>query len=117
MDGSNSAVGNFDKDKFAQAVKRKSTEKYILRLYVVNMSNKSIQAIRNIKQICDENLPGRYQLDVVDICQQPALAREGQIIATPTLIKESPKPLRRLVGNMSNTKRVLSGLDLCPTAD
>jgi circadian clock protein KaiB len=112
MDGSNSSSGKFDEDRFAQVLERKSKEKYILRLYVVNMSSKSIQAIRNIKRICDENLEDRYQLDVVDILQQPALARESQIIATPTLIKESPLPLRRLVGNMSNTRQVLFGLGL-----
>ncbi len=117
MDVLSSSIGNFDKDKFAKVLERKSTEKYILRLYVVNMSYKSIEAIKNIKQICDENLAGRYQLDVVDIRQQPDLAREGQIVATPTLVKESPLPFRRIIGNMSNTKRVLIALDLCPMAN
>ncbi len=87
-------------------------ENYVLHLYVNNMSLKSVQAIENITQVCEENLQGHYQLDVIDICEQPILARESQIIATPTLIKESPLPLRRLVGNMSNTERVLIGLGI-----
>ncbi len=87
-------------------------ENYVLHLYIKDLSFKSVQAIENIKHICEENLQGHYQLDVVDISQQPILARERQIIAIPTLIKESPMPLRRLVGDMSNTKRVLIGLGL-----
>lgn len=117
MDESNRPAGSLNKDELAEVLERKSIEEYVLCLYIANLGDKSIEAIKNIKKICDENLEGRYRLDVVDIHQQPALAREIQIIATPTLIKESPKPLRRLVGNMSNTKRVLTGLDLCPTVD
>jgi len=95
-----------------KVLKSRRMENYVLHLYVKDMSLKSVQAIENIKQVCEENLQGHYQLDVIDICEQPILAREGQIIATPTLIKKSPLPLRRLVGNMSNTERVLIGLGL-----
>ncbi len=77
------------------------------------MNFKSVQAIKNIKEICEENMPGRYELDIIDIKKRPALAREKQIVAAPTLIKESPLPLKRLVGNMSDTERVLTGLGLC----
>lgn len=113
----NRSAGSIDKDELAEVLERKSIEEYVLCLYIANLGDKSIEAIKNIKKICDENLEGRYRLEVVDIRQQPAIARESQIIATPTLIKESPLPLRRLVGNMSNTQRVLTGLDLCPIAD
>jgi len=65
------------------------------------MNSKSLQAVENIKRICEEYLPGRYQLDVIDIYQQPILARDGQIVAAPTLIKELPLPLRKLIGSMS----------------
>jgi circadian clock protein KaiB len=114
MDKLNSSADKYDEENLEKALESRNKEKYILRLYVVDMSLKSIQAIKNIKCICEENLQDRYQLNIIDICQQPALARENQIIAAPTLIKESPLPLRRIIGNMSNTKRVLMGLDLFP---
>lgn len=85
---------------------------YVLRLYVTGSTARSTQAIMNIKQICEERLRDRYTLEVIDIYQQPELAREAQIIAAPTLIKELPLPLRRLIGNLSNTERVLAGLNL-----
>lgn len=85
---------------------------YILRLYVAGKSPKSVAAITNIKQICEENLQGRYELEVIDLYQQPQLAQEEQIIAVPTLIRKLPPPLRRIIGDMSNTERVLVGLDI-----
>jgi circadian clock protein KaiB len=85
---------------------------YVLRLYVAGQTPKSISAITNIKKICEENLKGRYVLDVIDLYQQPQLAKGEQIIAIPTLIKKLPPPLRRIIGDMSNTERVLVGLDL-----
>ena len=92
---------------------RKATENlYVLRLYVAGQTPKSIAAITNIKIICEENLKGRYTLDVIDLYQQPQLAEGDQIIAVPTLIKKLPLPQRRLIGDMSNTERVLVGLDL-----
>jgi circadian clock protein KaiB len=87
-------------------------ERYVLRLYVTGMTPRSCQAIRNLQTICDERLAGRYDLDVIDIYQQPVLTRGEQIIAAPTLIKKLPLPMRRLVGDMSNRERVLLGLDL-----
>ena len=86
--------------------------RYVLRLYVSGQTLKSVDAIRNIKKICEENLKGRYVLDVIDLYQQPQLAQGEQIIAVPTLIKKLPPPLRRIIGDMSNTERVLVGLDL-----
>ena len=86
--------------------------KYVLRLYVSGSTLKSALAVENIKQICEQHLKNRYDLKVIDIYQQPNLAREEQIVAVPTLIKRLPQPLRRLVGDMSNLKKVLFGLDL-----
>jgi circadian clock protein KaiB len=85
---------------------------YILKLYVAGLSPKSATAIANIKKICEENLQGRYQLDVIDLYQQPQLAAGEQIIAIPTLIRKLPPPLRRIIGDLSNTERVLVGLDI-----
>ena len=87
-------------------------EKYLLRLYVTGMTPRSTQAIARIKAICEEHLLGRYELEVIDIYQQPELAKGEQIIATPTLIKKLPLPLRRMVGDLSNKERVLLGLDV-----
>lgn len=89
-----------------------AANRYILRLYVAGHTLKSLTAITNIKRICEENLQGRYVLDVIDLYQQPQLAQGEQIIAVPTLIKKLPPPLRRIIGDMSNTERVLVGLDL-----
>jgi circadian clock protein KaiB len=88
------------------------SNRYILRLYVAGTSPKSANAITNIKRICEENLQGRYELKVIDLYQQPQLAQDEQIIAVPTLIRKLPNPLRRIIGDMSNTERVLVGLDL-----
>ena len=87
-------------------------EKYLLRLYVSGMTPRSTAAIARLKAICEENLGGRYDLEVIDIYQQPDLARGEQIIATPTLLKKLPAPLRRLVGDLSDKERVLLGLDI-----
>ena len=89
-------------------------QRYVLRLYVTGMTPRSCQAIRNLQTICDERLAGGYDLEVIDIYQQPALTRGEQIIAAPTLIKQLPLPMRRLVGDMSDRERVLLGLDLVP---
>jgi circadian clock protein KaiB len=85
---------------------------YVLRLYVAGQTPNSIRAITNIRKICEENLQGRYDLKVIDLYQQPQLAQGEQIIAVPTLIKELPLPLRRVIGDMSNSDLVLAGLDL-----
>ncbi|MBE3064539.1 MAG: circadian clock KaiB family protein [Spirochaetes bacterium] len=86
--------------------------KYVLRLYVSGSTLKSALAVENIKRICEQYLKNRYNLKVIDIYQQPNLARDEQIVAVPTLIKRSPPPLRRFIGDLSNLKRVLFGLDL-----
>lgn len=88
------------------------SSRYILRLYVAGQSPKSVSAIKNIKKICTENLQGQYELEVIDLYQQPHLAQGEQIIALPMLIKKLPEPLRRIIGDMSNTERVLVGLDI-----
>jgi circadian clock protein KaiB len=85
---------------------------YVLKLYIAGQSPKSVNAIANIKKICEEYLQGQYELDVIDLYQQPQLALGEQIIAVPTLVRELPSPLRRIIGDMSNTERVLVGLDL-----
>lgn len=89
-----------------------SHECYLLRLYVTGLTPKSVQAIANIKRICTEHLEGRYTLEVIDLYQQPERAREAQIIAAPTLVKELPSPLRRIIGDLADQERVLVGLDL-----
>lgn len=85
---------------------------YLLRLYVAGATPRSVTAIANIKAICEESLHGRYRLDVIDIYQQPSMAKEEQILATPTLIRSLPAPIRRIVGDLSLKERVLVGLDL-----
>lgn len=97
---------------FTYAVKRLKNEKYLLRLYVTGSTPQSVQAITNIKRICEEHLKGRYDLEVIDLYQHPNLASGEQIIAAPTLIKKLPLPLRRVIGDMSSTEKVLFGLDL-----
>jgi circadian clock protein KaiB len=87
-------------------------DRYLLRLYVTGMTSRSERAVRNLQGICDEHLKGKYDLEVIDIYQQPVLAKGEQIIAAPTLIKKLPLPMRRIIGDMSNRERVLVGLDL-----
>ena len=91
---------------------KKKEEKYILRLYVSGLTPKSINSIQIIRKICDEQLKDRCDLQVIDIYKQPVLAKGEQIIATPTLIKKLPPPLRKFIGDLTNTERILVGLDL-----
>lgn len=91
---------------------REPSERYVLRLYVTGMTPRSTRAVENVRTICEEHLKGRYDLEVIDIYQQPTLAKGEQIIAAPTLIKKLPLPLRRVIGDLSSTERVLIGLDL-----
>ncbi len=86
--------------------------RYVLRLYVTGTTPASRRAIGHVREICEEHLKGRYDLEVIDIYQLPSLARDEQIIAAPTLVKVLPLPLRRLIGDLSSTKRVLFGMDL-----
>jgi circadian clock protein KaiB len=86
--------------------------KYVLRLYVNGSTLKSTLAAKNIKQVCKQHLNGGYDLEIIDICKQANLARDEQIVAVPTLIKRLPRPLRRLIGDLSDQNKVLFGLDL-----
>jgi circadian clock protein KaiB len=89
-------------------------ETYILRLYVAGQTPKSMTAFANLKKICEEYLEGRYQIQVVDLLKDPQLASGDQILAIPTLVRRLPKPIRKIIGDLSNTERVLIGLDLVP---
>jgi circadian clock protein KaiB len=86
--------------------------KYILRLYVTGSSTRSLRAVHNLKKLCDEYLADDYDLRVIDIYKNPDAAREEQIIAAPTLVKHLPRPLRRFIGDLSNTQKLLIGLDI-----
>lgn len=86
--------------------------RYVLRLYVAGLTPRSAAAIESVKRVCEEHLKNRYDLEIVDVYQEPTLARGEQIIAAPTLIKKLPLPLRRLIGDMADQKKVLVGLDL-----
>ena len=99
-------------DDLPATARQPPSERYVLRLYVTGMTPRSTRAVENVRTICEEHLHGRYDLEVIDLYQHPSLAREEQIIAAPTLVKKLPAPLRRLVGNLSQEDRVLSGLDL-----
>jgi circadian clock protein KaiB len=94
-----------------------SKETYLLRLYVSGATSRSLQAIQNIKAICGDHLKGRYELEVIDVYQQPELLKNDQIIAVPTLIKQRPQPLRKFIGDMSDQGRILVGLGLVPNKD
>lgn len=85
---------------------------FVLKLYVTGTTPRSMAAIQNLRRLCEEHLQGRYDLEVIDIYQQPVLARGEQIIAAPTLIKKLPFPLRKVVGDLSNAERVLMGIDV-----
>ena len=89
-------------------------EFYQLRLYVAGQTRKSLQAIANLKQICEDNLTGRYSIEVVDLVQHPHLARGDQILAIPTLVRKLPQPIRKIIGDLSHSERVLVGLDVGP---
>ena len=89
-------------------------QKYVLRLYVTGLTPRSLAAIENVKAICEEHLAGRYELEIIDIYQHPEQAADANLIVAPTLIKELPAPLRRFVGDLSETEKILVGLDLRP---
>jgi circadian clock protein KaiB len=89
-------------------------KEYKLRLYVAGQTPKSLQAFANLKKICEEHLQGRYHIEVVDLLENPQLAKGDQILAIPTLVRKLPPPLRKIIGDLSDTERVLVGLDLVP---
>jgi circadian clock protein KaiB len=89
-------------------------EKWNLRLYTAGQSPKSLAALANLKKVCEEHLAGRYSIEVVDLMKNPRLAKDDQIVAIPTLVRKLPEPLRRLVGDLSDTERTLVGLQIRP---
>lgn len=111
IDGAALGPGNL-RAIFAEAAQTPVAARYVLRLYVTGMTSRSVRAVKNLQAICDEYLKDRYDLEVIDIYQQPGLTRGEQIIAAPTLVKKLPLPMRRIIGDLSNRDRVLLGLDL-----
>jgi circadian clock protein KaiB len=89
---------------------------WVLRLYVAGQTPKSVTAFANLKKICAEHLQDKYRIELIDLLEQPQLARGDQILAIPTLVRNLPTPMRKIIGDLSNTERVLVGLDLRPTA-
>ncbi|MCF8081646.1 MAG: circadian clock KaiB family protein [Deltaproteobacteria bacterium] len=100
------------RDAFEKAVQDQTSETYVLRLFITGTTPKSMRAIANIKDICEEHLKARYKLEIIDLYQYPKLAKGEQIVAVPTLVKQLPKPIRKLVGELSDKEKVLFGLDL-----
>jgi len=97
----------------AKVLKKESAEdKWNMRLYVAGQTPKSLAAFSNLKQLCDQHLTGRYQIEVVDLLKQPQLAQNDQIVALPTLVRKLPEPIKRVIGDLSNLERVMIGLDL-----
>ena len=88
-----------------------------LRLYVAGQTAKSMVAFSNLKKICDEHLQGQYRIEVIDLLENPALAKGDQIFAIPTLVRKLPEPIKKIIGDLSNKERVLVGLNLIPMAD
>jgi circadian clock protein KaiB len=89
-------------------------EYFILKLYVAGQTAKALAAFTNLKTICEDQLKGRYEIEVIDLLENPKLAREDQIVALPTLVRKLPPPLRKIIGDLSDTERVLVGLNLLP---
>jgi circadian clock protein KaiB len=92
-----------------------SLSTYLLKLYVTGSSPRAETAVANLRRICEEELRGRYELQVIDVLKEPQLAEDEKILATPTLIKQLPPPLRRVIGDLSDTGKVLLGLEVHPT--
>jgi len=98
--------------KTAKLSEAPQDEQWVLRLYVAGQTPKSLTAFANLKKICDEHLRNKYRIDVIDLLENPQLARGDQILAVPTLVKNLPEPMRKIIGDLSNTEKVLVGLDL-----
>jgi circadian clock protein KaiB len=99
-------------EKTKNSQPRSSKKALELRLYVAGQTPKSVAAFANLKKICDEHLPGQYEIEVIDLLKQPQLAAGDQILAIPTLVRKLPEPMKKIIGDLSNTERVLVGLDL-----
>ncbi|HMB44461.1 MAG TPA: circadian clock protein KaiB [Candidatus Methanoperedens sp.] len=93
------------------------SDMYVLRLYVAGQTPKSMTAFANLKKLCEEHLSGKYKIEVIDLLKNPQLARGDQILAIPTLVRKLPQPLKKIIGDLSNTERVLVGLDIRPLKD
>ena len=103
---------HFSTDDFEKSANKAEGEKFTLRLYVTGSTPQSIRAINNIQKICEENLHGNYNLEIINLYENPELAKSEQIIAAPTLVKQLPLPLRRIIGDLSDLDKVLVGLGL-----
>ena len=101
-------------EEFEEALVKGKSEEYILRLYIAGNNARSLAAVENVKKICEEHLKGRYQLEIVDIYQNGTRNQDDLILAAPTLIRQLPLPLRRIIGDMTMKEKVLVGLDLLP---
>lgn len=102
------------KPTLRKKAEQKSLESWIMRLYVAGQSTRSIAAIANLRRICDEHMPGRCTIEVIDLMRNPELAKADQIVAIPTLVRKLPEPARRIIGDLSVTEKVLLSLDLAP---
>jgi circadian clock protein KaiB len=98
----------------ANSETKNEAEHWDLRLYVAGQTERSVRAFDNLKKLCEQHLKGKYHIEVVDLLRDPKLARGDQIVALPTLVRKLPHPVRKIIGDLSNTKRVLVGLDLRP---
>ena len=105
---------NSDKIKKGEIPVTTEKDKWILRLYVAGQTPKAITAFTNLKKICEEKLDGKFSIEVIDLLKNPQLGAEDQILALPTLVRKLPVPVRKIIGDLSNTERVLVGLDLLP---
>jgi circadian clock protein KaiB len=101
-------------DQSVTAAEDLNPDVWDLRLYVAGQTEKSVAAIENLRRICEEHLPGKYKIDVIDLLQNPQRASGDQIVAIPTLVRKLPNPVRRIIGDLSNTERTLVGLQLRP---
>jgi circadian clock protein KaiB len=102
------------KTDLAKATPAKPADLWKLRLYVAGQTPKSLVAFANLKRLCEDHLQGRYTIEVIDLVETPRLAKDDQILAIPTLVRRLPEPVRKIIGDLSNTERVLVGLDLIP---
>jgi circadian clock protein KaiB len=103
-------------DRFEYEPTTNAAKSWELRLYTAGQTPKSIAAFQNLKRLCEEHMPGRYTIEVIDLMQNPRLAKEDQIVAVPTLVRKLPDPLRKIIGDLSDTERTLVGLQLRPRA-
>jgi len=100
-----------------QAARRAERANWKLKLYVAGQSRKSLTALANLKRLCDEHMPGEYHIEVIDLLQNPHLAAGDQILAIPTLVRKLPEPMKKIIGDLSDSERTLVGLDLRPTKE